>query len=180
MTAIAASADSTKPTLYAHFGSKDRLYEACLRREADQLAGWLFRTYDEAAELSVAEQVRADIQAFFDYAAEYPNGFRLLFDDQRRAGPTGIRDELVQSIIERVAERVRDVISRRGRDTPTVSADLLASMLVGIAVHGARHALLIHPSDHTQAGELASSLAYMGMRHLDRDIMSKLDGGVPG
>jgi AcrR family transcriptional regulator len=175
MDAIAERADTTKPTLYAHFGSKDDLYEACLTREAEKFCEWLFATYDAVAELSVNEQVRADITAFFEYGTAHPSGFRLLFDERASAPGSGVRNELTQSITDRVAGRFRASHSRRGRPVPGPSANLLAAMVVGIAIHGARHALLVQLVDAELAGELASALAYAGMRHLDRDIMTRID-----
>ena len=59
MEAIAKHADSTKPTLYVHFGSKDRLFQNCQQREADRRTQWLFTTYDDFADLSMREQVHA-------------------------------------------------------------------------------------------------------------------------
>lgn len=177
MSTLAERAGTTKPTLYAHFGSKEELYDACLRREADKLTQWLFAAYDRAAELPVQEQVHADMRAFFDYASTHPAGFRLLFDDHTPGNLTSVRGELLESITDRIAERFRAVITARGRATPGVSAELLAAMVVGIAAHGARHAVLIHPTDSALAGDLASALAYQGMRHLDPDLMRALDGG---
>jgi len=175
MSALARSANSTKPTLYAHFGSKDQLYEACLRREADKLTSRLFATYEQAADLPLQQQIHADMRAFFDHAAAHSDGFRLLFDDQTRGNLGTIRAELLAAITDRVAGRIRNVITRNGGDTPTASAELLAAMVVGIAVHGARQALLLRPLDPAQAGDLASSLAHMGLRSIDLDLMKSLD-----
>ncbi|WP_084460790.1 TetR/AcrR family transcriptional regulator [Nocardia kruczakiae] len=36
MDELAVAADTSKPTLYAHFGGKERLFEACARREAER------------------------------------------------------------------------------------------------------------------------------------------------
>jgi AcrR family transcriptional regulator len=175
MDAIAERAETTKPTLYAHFGGKNDLYEACLTREARKFREWLFATYDAVAELTVSEQVRADITAFFEYGTAHPSVFRLLFDERASGPGSSVRDELTLSISDRVADRFRAAHSRRGRRVPGASADLLAAMVVGIAIHGARHALLLQRVDADLAGELASSLAYAGMRHLDRHIMTSID-----
>ena len=175
MSALARAANSTKPTLYAHFGSKDQLYEACLRREAGKLTRQLFATYDESADLPLQQQIHADMRAFFDHAASNPDGFRVLFDDQTRGNLGTIRAELLDAITERVAGRIRAVVTGHGGDAPTASADLLAAMIVGIAVHGARSALLLDPLDPAQAGDLASSLAHMGMRAVDTELMGRLD-----
>lgn len=180
MSALARAANSTKPTLYAHFGSKDQLYEACLRREAAKLTEKLFATYDQASDLPLQQQIYADMRAFFDHAATHPDGFRLLFDDQTRGNVGTIRAELLDAITDRVAGRIRAVMTKHGGNVPTASADLLAAMIVGIAVHGNRHALLVHSLDSAQAGDLASSLAHMGLRNIDTEVMRKLDQVTQG
>lgn len=175
MEAIAQHADSTKPTLYAHFGSKDRLFQNCQQREADRLAQWLFTTYDESADLSMREQVHAGMRAFFDYAGTHPDGFGLLFNDHTTAGATSVRDEFLRTITERIAEQVRAVGHRHQETRPTISAELLAAMLVGIAVHGTRQALDTDPAILGRAGDLATALAATGIRHLDEQLMPLID-----
>ena len=180
MASIADHAHSTKPTLYAHFGNKQQLYRACLEREGNKLTQWLLATYERAADLPVKQQVRTDMRAFFDYAVAHPNGFRLLFDEYSSGHSAEVRENLQQTITRRIAQRIRTVLRERGIPAPADSAELLAAMVVGIAIYGARHALLIHPIDPAKAGELASSLAYAGMRHLDSQLMNELDKTAHG
>ncbi|MFI0469687.1 TetR/AcrR family transcriptional regulator [Saccharopolyspora sp. 5N102] len=175
MASIADHARSTKPTLYAHFGNKQQLYRMCLQREADKLAQWLFATYRQTADLTIHEQVRADMRAFFDYAATHPNGFRLLFDDYSSVDSAQVRENLQQTITHRIAQRIQAVLDERTSAESAASAEFLAAMIVGIAIHGARHALLVHPLDPAKASELASSLANAGLRHLDRELLNELD-----
>ncbi|GAA1239390.1 hypothetical protein GCM10009676_25070 [Prauserella halophila] len=174
MAAIADQARSTKPTLYTHFGNKQQLYRTCLQREADKLAQWLFATYRQTADLAIHEQVRTDMRAFFDYAATHPNGFRLLFDDYSSVDSAQVRENLQQTITHRIAQRIQVVLDERTAAEPAANAKLLAAMIVGIAIHGARHALLIHPLDPAKASELASSLTSAGLRHIDREILNEL------
>ena len=169
MEAIAEAADSTKPTLYAHFGSKESLHRRLLEREARRFTRSLLATYERSVELSVREAVRVDMLAFFDYAATHPDGFRLLFDQS-----ASVREELEREITERVGQTIRALMSRRRDPAPQASADALAAMVVGIAVHGARHALATG-SDLGRAGELAASMAHAGLRGLDRALMDVLD-----
>lgn len=180
MERIANEADATKPTLYAHFGSKDALYQACLRREADNLTEWLFTTYESATDLAVEDMLHTDMRAFYDYAAAHPDGFGLLFDEHTLAANSQIRDEVTCAITDRVTDQIRAAYTRRGRPAPGASAELLAAMIVGIAIHGARHALHAGNVDTTTAGELATSMAYFGLRHLDRDVMHIIDDQARG
>src|SRR5436305_12496528 len=80
MDAIAERANSTKPTLYAHFGDKAALYRATFAREADALRQWVMSAYEAVAEQSVEGQVRGYVMALFNYADAHPDSFRLLFD----------------------------------------------------------------------------------------------------
>jgi AcrR family transcriptional regulator len=174
MEAIAERADSTKPTLYAHFGSKDQLYRACLRREADRLQRWLYATYESAAGLPVTEEVRADMLALFDYAAAHAAGFGILFDDARSGPNTAVRDQLVEGICGRIAERIRAGFIRHAGVDPRLSADVLAAMVVGLAVHGAREALRLS-CDITAAGELATAVAATALTRPDLRVMNAID-----
>ncbi|HEY9314770.1 TetR/AcrR family transcriptional regulator [Williamsia sp.] len=174
MEAIAERANSTKPTLYAHFGSKERLYRAALEREAGKLRGWLFEAYESAAGLPMEEQVRADMLAFFHYATEHPSGFGLLFGDTASGPAAEVRDDLMQSISGQIAVRIRAYYTQRKLPPPAQSAELLASMLAGIAIHGGRQALALSlpPAD---VGEFATALAHAGLQHLAPAQMEMID-----
>jgi AcrR family transcriptional regulator len=174
MEMIAQRANVTKPTLYAHFGSKEQLYRASLEREAGKLREWLFEAYESAAGLSMEEQVRADMLAFFQYAHAQPAGFGLLFGAVTSGPEAAVRDELVQSISGQIAVRIRSYYSQRGHTPPAQGAELLASMLVGIAIHGGQQALRLHlPPD--EVGVFATALAQAGLQHLPPAQMTTID-----
>jgi AcrR family transcriptional regulator len=63
MEAIAARANSTKPTLYAHFGDKDALYHSTVSREAAALRQWVTTAYQSATTLSIDQQVDVYVMA---------------------------------------------------------------------------------------------------------------------
>lgn len=174
MEAIAECANSTKPTLYAHFGSKERLYRAALEREAGELRGWLFAAYESAAGLPMEEQVRADMLAFFQYANAHPAGFGLLFGDTASGPAAEVRDDLVQRISDQIAVRIRAYYTQRRLAPPAQSAELLASMLVGITIHGGRQALVLGLPPE-RVGVFASALAHAGLQHLPPTQMEAID-----
>jgi AcrR family transcriptional regulator len=58
---IAELANSNKMTLYRHFGSKDELLCACLRRNAEKMAG-IWRSLDEKYPDEPAQQLRAWVE----------------------------------------------------------------------------------------------------------------------
>src|SRR5436305_491795 len=95
MASIARRAQSTKPTLYAHLGSKDALHRVVLDREADHCRQWLFARYEAAVDLPLAEQVTANVHALFDYVAAHPEGFRLLFGSDNAGATVEVRQELL-------------------------------------------------------------------------------------
>jgi len=175
MEKIAERADVSKPTLYAHFGNKVDLYQACLERESKMLQKWLCAAYESAIDLNIDGQVHADMLALFEYAAAHPAGFGLLFDDATSGPNTTVRDRLTDSISARIAEKMRAYFSRRSLTAPSDrSIELLGSMLVGVGVHGARQAL-VSGANAVLVGDLASSLASAGLRHLDRATVLAID-----
>src|SRR5947209_1832584 len=71
MEQIAATAGTTKPTLYSRFGGKPELYERTVRDRANALLAHLFVSYEEATELPVVEMIdaAARLASSFSYAA---------------------------------------------------------------------------------------------------------------
>jgi AcrR family transcriptional regulator len=140
MSAIADAGNSTKPTLYAHFGDKDALYARLLQREADLCRGLLFAAYQRNADLDLRAQVYADTEAFFDYARAHPAGIRLLFGADFGSAAARVRERLVADVDRQIYERI---CGYTGRPTAQRNADewQVAAMLVGVAVAGARHAI---------------------------------------
>ena len=165
MSEVAGRADSTKPTLYAHFGDKDGLYERLLQREAELCRAHLFAAYAAAAGLPLSEQTRADVEAFFDYAAARSDGFELLFG-ARNGDAVAVRDELVATLVGQIAQRLTDFVTRRPDSRPTWREHQLAAMLVGGTVTAAQHARAEVGVDIDQACRLASDYAIAALKNL--------------
>lgn len=168
MSEISDRADSTKPTLYAHFGDKDGLYARLLQREAELCRTHLFAAYANAAGLPLSEQTRADVEAFFDYAATRSLGFELLFGAQN-GGAVTTRDELVEALVTQIAQRLTDYVSRSTTSRPTWREHQLAAMLVGGTITAAQHARSEPGVDLDQACRLASDYAIAALKNLPRD-----------
>ena len=175
MEAIAESADTTKPTLYAHFGDKAALYRAVFGREVDALRAWLLPAYDSAADLPMEGQVRAYVMALFGYATEFPDSFRILFDLQGADEFDPIRRSIVDTIAGRVADQIRQYLLGAGR-TPGPSVDLLAEMMVGLVGGAARHVQRADKIGPVAAGELATAFIMAALRNLDGCVLDKADG----
>jgi AcrR family transcriptional regulator len=177
MDAIAERANSTKPTLYAHFGDKLALYRATIARESDALRQWLTAAY-ESSDLSrgahLEQVVRTYVMALFSYAINHPESFRILFDSMDGENSPEQR-KLYGLMIERVSAGIRSYLSQRGREIGP-SAQLLAEMLVGLVGRAVGRALRDDELDPMAVGELAVSFVVSALRHLDATAIDAVDG----
>jgi AcrR family transcriptional regulator len=176
MDDIAARARTTKPTLYAHFGNKDDLYRQCAEWAAGTLGTQLFQAYAAAADLPLEGQVRAGMFALFDYAAAHPAKFLLLFGADPIGTVAAARQRLTGATTEEIAGRIRDFTERHDRGRWGISAELCASLIVGLSVEGARYALFNESLNTASAGEFATSFTVAALRHLDPRIAEEIDG----
>ena len=173
MDAIADRANSTKPTLYAHFGDKQALYRAAMAREAAALRQWLITAYESSASAHLEQEVRSYVMALFSYAINRPASFRMLFDSLDSENSPEQRN-LYELMIDRVANRIRTYLSGRGRSIGA-SAQLLAEMLVGLVGRAVGHALREDELDNVAAGELAVSFIVGALRHLEPHAIDAVD-----
>lgn len=142
MSEVADRADSTKPTLYAHFGSKDELYLRLLHSEASRCRTRLFNAYEAAAGLSLREQVGADVRALFDYVSTEPAGFELLFGPRNAGTAAAVRNVLLDDISEHLAQRLADFREPSGSAKPSWAERQLAPMLVSSSITAAQHSMM--------------------------------------
>lgn len=127
MDEIAAAADTTKQTLYAHFGSKSALLGTLVERELIDLRGRLLAAEDEfPLDLTFDEkEVRARLRPLYDFAEERPHGFRLL----RSAGPH--RDETARTLLQdtlAVGRREFDILNASVGTASAQSVDIILAM----------------------------------------------------
>ncbi|MDG3016592.1 TetR/AcrR family transcriptional regulator [Speluncibacter jeojiensis] len=172
MEQVAAKANSTKPTLYAHFRAKDALYEACLVREASTAQRWLFRRYAEAAQLGLEEQIRADVRAFFDYAAAHPYGFRLLFGAEQDPGADRTRQDLWESVTAQLSRLIGSYVAGQGRPAAEWAARIMAEMTSAAVVSGTRSALSTDAGNRAAAAELVAAFITAGLGRVDPSRMA--------
>jgi AcrR family transcriptional regulator len=166
MAAVAVAADSTKPTLYAHFGDKDTLYQRLIEREADACRTWLFAAYERNATLPLNDQVGGDITTFFDYAEAHPHGFALLFGSDIAAQAAAVREALRVDVNNQVATRVGNYLALHSEvRTHPEDVTQLAAMLVGVAVSAAQHAIATG-GNLTRAGRLAAKFCTAALLNL--------------
>ncbi|MEO6086975.1 MAG: TetR/AcrR family transcriptional regulator [Umezawaea sp.] len=173
MGAIAERADSTKPTLYAHFGDKAALYRALVARETVALQAWVLDVYESAAPLRVDLQVHGYVMAMFTYAATHPDSFRILFDSAVDE-MSNERRSLVDTITNRVTEQISAFLTELGRPSGP-SVELLAAMMVGLVGRAASTLSHAGDVDPIAAGELASGFINAAIANLDPALLDAVD-----
>ena len=77
MEDIATAAGVTRPIVYNHFGSKDGIYLACLRRARLSLDQHIVEAAANANTLEL--RLRAGIEGYFEFVAENRDSWHLLF-----------------------------------------------------------------------------------------------------
>ncbi len=172
MEQIAASAGTTKPTVYTRFGDKESLYERTVRERARALLEHLFASYDEAAQLSVREMIDTATRAYLEFFADEPDDFDLLFCPDRSRPATELADQVLDAIINGITELVEQVLARSDRHAPQ-TARLIAAMMVG-AAHNTLRQISHNPElDRNYAAQLATSFCLAAMKGLDPHLIDE-------
>lgn len=169
MDAIAARAGITKPTLYARFGSKERLFQAAVEREYEVRKGRLFDAYQGGGNEPFRQRLHRWSSAYFDLVRERPEAFVLMIEGERHPGAAAVIRRANEEIVERIAELVVQVSGRRGTHGPR----LVAAMISGIFTACAREAVTTE-IDIADAAALCESLLYGALRGIDPELI----GGV--
>jgi AcrR family transcriptional regulator len=171
MDDIAAAAGSTKPTLYARFGSKDVLYERVVRREADEFIALILAGYEEASG-PLEEAIRGQNVIWFGFLSARPEVLQLLFAPDRSPAAQRIADDVEQEIVAGLAANINATLERLGRPAPD-QARFLAAMVFGASLHGARDAARGGGLGQEDAIALATSFVAAGYRGLDVSLLQK-------
>lgn len=171
VSAIAAAAGTTKPTLYTRLGSKEDVYVRAVEREARILGDHLLETYARAVGLSVAERIKLGTTAAFQYGIDRPAGFRVLFGTGG-GGPDIDREELVLKRIRGgILELMREYRSAHGAPTgPEV--ELLASLTISASLEGARFAMEQGTVSMERAGRIVTGFLIAAIEGLDPAVLA--------
>ncbi|QMU80125.1 TetR/AcrR family transcriptional regulator [Streptacidiphilus sp. PB12-B1b] len=100
MDEIAEASNVSKPMLYLYLGSKEALFVACIRREADRLIAAVAQAAEPG--LETGEQLRRGLTAFFAFVAEHRDSWIVLYQQARAQG---------EPIVEEVAASRRQVVN---------------------------------------------------------------------
>lgn len=172
MEHIAATAGTTKPTLYTRIGDKETLYERTIRDRARALLDHLFASYDEAAELSVHEMIDTATRAYLDFFADEPEDFDLLFHPDRSRPATALAEQVLDAIIGGITQLVDQVLARTDRKAP-YTAQLIAAMMVGAAHHALRQVSHDPHLDRDHAAQLVTSFCFAAVKGLDPQLIDE-------
>lgn len=88
---IAAAAEVTRPVIYQHFGSKEGVYLAVLRRARAQMEDLILENMADA--FDVQSRVRAAADAYFRFVEFDPDRFRVLFGADAASVPPAVAKE---------------------------------------------------------------------------------------
>jgi AcrR family transcriptional regulator len=159
MAALAAAAGVTKPVLYQHFRSKSDLYLEVVRDIGGRLRDELGKAVADAS--SAHSQVEAGFRAYFQFFADEPYAFEVLFGDGSR------RDELfareAHAVEESIAENIAQLMAID--DLPELDKRVLAFGIVGLAEGASRYWMTHHlelAPNHLAAR--VAHLAWYGLR----------------
>jgi AcrR family transcriptional regulator len=165
MDEVAAEVGVTKPLLYAYWGNKERLYLACLERDADALAGAIGAAV--ATEPTPTGALETGMRAFFAFVDSERGAFRVLFDETLPAGGEMTRRvaEHRQRILDVVAGTLLAEFEPRSRAKVRTEVEALSHALLGSAEALARWWLRSDGElTATEAAELLISTVAPGLR----------------
>jgi AcrR family transcriptional regulator len=122
---IAAAAGISRPLVYHYFPGKQSLYEAALRRAADELAA----RFQEPREGPLGARLLRVMGRFFDFVDEHGPGFSALM----RGGPA-VGSSTANAMIDEVRQAARDQILRHlGIGRPSARLELVVRSWVSLA-----------------------------------------------
>lgn len=134
MELIAARDGVTRSLLYTHFTSIDELYLECHRAAREEMQQRVFEAVGLAGD-GLRDQLRAGLFAYFDYFAERPQRFELLY------GPGGAGGPLAEQTAELrflTAERMATLFIAAAPHVPDYEAIGAAHIVSGAAEQLAR------------------------------------------
>jgi AcrR family transcriptional regulator len=170
MDAIAARAGMTKPTLYARFGPKERLFAAVVRREHEMLTDWAVAEHQSGPDEPFHQRLHRWIEVYFDFVRERPDGFKLTFEGERHAAAAQAVEEATDDRIDKITVLVSSLSGR----PEGLGQRVVAATIVGMLRWCAREAIR-HPEvslDDVQA--LCESMVSSAMHGLNVEIMDHI------
>ncbi|MFL1381931.1 MULTISPECIES: TetR/AcrR family transcriptional regulator [unclassified Nocardiopsis] len=162
---IAEAAGTSKPTMYHYLGSKEGIFNACVRRESERLMLALRAAAYDSRASHREDPLRRGIRAFFGFVVDNRESWTVLY--RRAAASGGPFAAEVTRARERVLAEVTDLITTCGglpSDARERDAALLARIAVGTADAFADW-LLDHPEESPEA--MADHVTALTWAHLE-------------
>ncbi|WP_431979832.1 TetR/AcrR family transcriptional regulator [Streptomyces qinglanensis] len=126
---IAAAAGISRPLVYHYFPGKHSLYEAAVRRAAEELTG----RFAEPPEGPLSGRLLRVMGRYFDFVAEHGPGFSALLRGGPAMGADPARARTSAMIDEVRATACRHVLGHLGVETPGPRLALVVRSWVGLA-----------------------------------------------
>jgi AcrR family transcriptional regulator len=113
---LARAAGVTRPIIYAHFGSKDGIYLACLRRARAELDA---RLANGANSSDLAQRLIGGIDGYFSFVESDPAAWSILFGGGVAvAGPAAAEAARMRfATVERIITLIAEVLPHVDRET---------------------------------------------------------------
>jgi AcrR family transcriptional regulator len=122
---IASAAGISRPLVYHYFPGKLSLYEAALRRAAQDLAG----RFEEPRNGPLGERLRRVMRRFFDFVDDHGPGFSALM----RGGPA-VGSSATNALIDSVRQAAYDqILSHLGVEDPPARLELVVRSWISLA-----------------------------------------------
>ena len=145
MDAIAGATGVTKPVVYACYESKEKLFNALLRREEERVLTEIATALPAAADGDLESALTEGFGGFLRAVAASPRAYRVIFLGEGANAAVAARVQRGRERqVEAVAMLARPLLGAAGDIELDRSARLLGHLVVGLAESGAR-ALLSEP-----------------------------------
>ncbi|WP_329336111.1 TetR/AcrR family transcriptional regulator [Streptomyces sp. NBC_00663] len=168
MDEIAELAGVSKPLVYLYLNSKEDLFTACIRREADALTAAI--RVGVRTDLPADRQLWDGLLAFFTHTGGNPDGWSVLHLQARIHGEafvaevTAMREEIVAFVTQLIVVAARE--AHRDPDLPEREVAGLAEALVGAAESLAAWANATPGVTARQAAATLMNFAWAGLGNL--------------
>jgi AcrR family transcriptional regulator len=168
MDEIADLAGVSKPLVYLYLNSKEDLFTACIRREADALTTAVRAGVQP--DLPADRQLWEGLRAFFTHTAQNPDGWAVLHLQARTHGEpfaaeiTSMREEIVAFVTQLIVVAARE--AHRDPSLPEREVAGLAEALVGAAESLAAWANATPGVSARQAAATLMNFAWAGLGDL--------------
>ncbi|WP_026819286.1 TetR/AcrR family transcriptional regulator [Arthrobacter castelli] len=161
---IALTAGVSKPVVYEHFGTKDRLYTRVVDHESSILLGDITAALD--ADASSRVLVERAALALLDYIENRTDGFRILVRDAPPTQHEGAFSTLLSQVTVQVEHILADEFEQQGFNAE--DGAIYAQMLVGMVAMAGQWWLDSRQPDKRTVAAHVVNLAWnglSGMRH---------------